>query len=195
MNSLPPTPDRRRPAGTPPARLTRLATFVLLLAGGVVALLFAMRLTAAAFNCDFSPFRYLGMPSDPGVRAWLLLLAVVACGALVWLVVRDDEETLWLTSASGGVLVPAVPLRRATERAAARHPEVVRAEARLRTVGGGLGVVVRVYGRPLGDAARLAAEVEPLVRAGLAAATGADPVALVVRPRVLTVAQLKRYLP
>ncbi len=174
---------------------TRLATFGLLLIGGLVALLFAMRLVAAAFDCDFSPFPYLRLPTDPGLVAWLLAAAVAGVGALVWLVARHGEPTLWLRHGSGGVLVPAAALQRLVEQAAARHPEVVRAEAELRVSGGRLGATVRVYGRPLADPARLAAEVEPLVVRRLFVIAGADPAAVAVKPRILTVPQLKRYLP
>lgn len=168
---------------------------MLLFAGGLVLVLFATRLTAAAFDHDLSPFRYLGLPADPGVRAWLLVLAVVVCGGLVWLVVRDDEDTLWVTGAAGGVLAPAGVVRTAVERAAGRHPDVVRAEARLRAVQGRLRVTLRVYGRPLADPRRLAAEVEPLARGGIVDTVGTAPETLTVQPRVLTVGQLKRYLP
>jgi hypothetical protein len=54
---------------------------------------------------------------------------------------------------------------------------------------------VRVYGRPLADPARLAAEVELAVRERLARVVGVAPVRLVVRPRIVTVPQLTRYLP
>jgi len=174
---------------------TRYATFVLLLAGGVVALLFAMRLVAAAFGCDFSPFPYLYLPQDPGLVALLLVAAVVVTGLLVWLVLRHGEATFWLRHEGGGVLVPIAPLQKLVAQAAARHPEVVRAEAELRVTGGRLGGVVRVYGRPLADPARLAAEVEPLVVRRLFVIAGADPAAVKVKPRILRVPELKRYLP
>ena len=148
---------------------------MLLLAGGAVVLLFAMRLTAAAFDSDFSPFGYLGLTADPGLRAWLLAGAIVVVGLLVWLVARHGEETFWLAGPHGGVLVPAAPVVRTVEAAAARHPEVVRAEANLRAFGAGLGGTIRVYGRPLADPTRLSAEVEPLVRAGLARCRALTP--------------------
>ena len=172
-----------------------MATFVLLVAAGFVALLFAMRLTAAAFGCDFSPFPYLGIPADHASRAWLLAGVVVVLAVLVWLVLRHGEETLWLPGEAGGVLVPAAALARLAEETACRHPEVVRAEAVLRVREGAPGGTVRVYGRPLADPARLAAEVEPAVRERLARVVGLAPARLVVRPRILTVPQLKRHLP
>ena len=168
---------------------------MLLLAAGVVALLFAMRLTAAAFDCDFSPFPHLGITADHASRAWLLAGVVIALAVLVWLVLRHGDETLWLSGESGGVLVPAAALARLAEATACRHPEVVRAAAVLRVREGAPGGTVRVYGRPLADRARLAAEVELAVRERLARVVGAAPARLVVRPRILTVPQLKRHLP
>ena len=168
---------------------------MLLVAAGCVALLFAMRLTAAAFDCDFSPFPYLGITADHASRAWLLAGVVIVLSALVWLVLRYGEQTLWLCGDSGGVLVPAAALARLAEETACRHPEVVRAAAELRVREGAPSGTVRVYGRPLADRARLAAEVDLAVRERLARAVGAAPARLVVRPRILTVAQLKRHLP
>jgi hypothetical protein len=168
---------------------------VLLVAAGVVALLFAMRLTAAVFSCDFSPFPYLGVPSDHTSLAWLLAGVVVVLAVLVWLVLRHGEETLWLRGDAGGVLVPAAALARLAEETACRHPEVVRAEAVLRVRQGAPSGTVRVYGRPLADPGRLAVDVELAVRERLARVIGLAPGRLVVRPRVLTVPQLKRHLP
>jgi hypothetical protein len=168
---------------------------VLLVAASFVALLFAMRLTAAAFGCAFSPAKYLGIPADHAARAWLLAGVVVVLTVLVWLVLRHGEETLWLPGGGGGVLVPAAALARLAEDTACRHPEVLRAEAALRVREGAPGGAVRVYGRPLADPARLAAEVETAVRERLTRVVGVAPGRLVVRPRIVTVPQLKRYLP
>jgi hypothetical protein len=172
-----------------------VATFVLLVAAGFVALLFAMRLTAAAFGCDFSPFAYLGITADHATRAWLLAGVVAVLAVLLWLVLRHGEETLWLPGTAGGVLVPAAALARLAAEAACRHPEVVRAEATLRVREGAPDGTVRVYGRPLADPARLAVEIEPAVRERLVQVVGVAPLRLVVRPRILTVPQLKRHLP
>ena len=168
---------------------------MLLAAGGFVALLFAMRLTAAALGYAFSPVTYLGLPADHEARAWLLAVVVIVLAVLLWLVLRHGEETLWLRGDAGGVLVPAAALARLAEEAAGRHPEVIRAEAALRIREGAPSSTVRVYGRPLADAARLVAELEPALRERLARVVGRAPVRLVVRPRILTVPQLKRHLP
>ena len=168
---------------------------MLLIAAGFVALLYAMRLTAAALGSAFSPFPYLGIPADHASRAWLLAGVVVVLGVLVWLVLRYGDEALWLRGEAGGALVPAAALVALAEETACRHPEAVSAAAVLRVRGGAVGGTVRVYGRPLADSARLAAEVELAVRERLARVVGAAPARLVVRPRILTVPQLKRYLP
>ena len=192
---LPPTTDRRPPAGVAPAGVTRVATFVLLVIAGFVALLFAVRLTAASLGWAFSPFSYLGVPTDHASRAWLLAGVVIVLAVLVWVVLRHGEETLWLPAGGGGVLLPAAALARLVEETASRHPEVVRAEAMLRVREGAPGGTVRVYGRPLADSALLAAEVEAAVRERLARVVGLAPARLVVKTRILAVPQLKRYLP
>jgi hypothetical protein len=161
----------------------------------VVALLLAMRLTAAAFACDFSPFPYLGLPSSHAVRAWLLVLAVGVLATLVWLVVRHGERTLWLSGAAGGVLAPAADLESLLVAAACRHPEVVGAHARVRICSGALTGTLRLFCRPLVDPAPVAADVGGEARRVLGAATGREAAGLAVRASVLSVKQLKRYLP
>jgi hypothetical protein len=166
-----------------------------LLAGGLVALLFALRLTALALRSDFSPFRYLGFPSDPAAGAWSLLGVSLVLGVLILLVLRHGEETVWLAGDGGGVLAPAAALAGALEGAAAGHADVVRSEAQVGTRRGEVTVAVTAYLRPYADGGRVAAELEPVVRGRLAAITGLAPGAVIVRPRVLAVRQLKRYLP
>jgi len=154
-----------------------------------------MRLTAAAFDCDFSPLVALPFGRDHAVLAWLLAALIATLVALVWLVVRDARDELWLAGERGGVLVSAGALERLAEEAAARDPEVVRAEADLSVRRGVLRGRVRVYGRPLGDADRLARLVGEAVGGALAAAVGAAAVDVRVTPRILSVRQLARYLP
>lgn len=178
-----------------PGAVTRVATFLLLLGGGLVALLFAMRLTAAAFDCDFSPFPYLDLPLSPAMRAWLLALVVGVLATLIWLVLRHGERMLWLSGPTGGVLAPASDLERVVEAVACRHPEVVRAQARLRIRGGAPTGTLHIFCRPLVDPAPVAAEVGGEGRRELSAMTGRAAAKLTVRPRVLAVKQLKRHLP
>ncbi len=169
---------------------------MLLVAGGVVLALLALVLVAAALNRSFSPLVYLGLPGTHSGRAWWLAAVIAVLAVLVWLVLRAGDETLWLSEGRGGVMAPAAALEGLAERVACRHPEVVRAQARLR-VGGGytLGGTLRLYCRPLAAAEGVRRDVEAAVRAELAAATGAQLGALVVRPRVLAVGQLKSHLP
>lgn len=174
---------------------SRAATVLLLIAGGVVALLFAIRLTAAALGWEYSPFDALPLPVDHGLRAFWLLVVVAVLAVLVWLVVRHDEPMLWLTTPDGGVAVPASALEQLAVLEAQADEEVVSAEADLRVARGALKADLRVFGRPFGDAARVRDEAVARVRAGLVAASGLDDVRVKVRARILAVRQLPRYLP
>jgi hypothetical protein len=158
-------------------------------------LLYAMRLTAVAFHCEFSPFRYLGLPADPAVRAWILAAVIVALGILILLVLRYGEETVWLAGDGGGVLAPAAAIAAALEQAAADHAEVVRSEATVQARRGEPAATLTAYLRPYADGARVAADLEVRLRARLAAITGVASGAVTVRSRVLGVRQLKRHLP
>lgn len=160
-----------------------------------MALLFAMRFIAAAFACDFSPFPYLDLLAGHAARAWLLVLVFAVLATLVWLVARHGERMLWLSGSTGGVLAPATDLENLIEVAACRHPEVVRAQARLRIRKGALTGTVHIFCRPLVDPAPVAADVGRGARQELSAVTGREVAVLAMRPRVLTVRQLKRYLP
>jgi hypothetical protein len=72
---------------------------------------------------------------------------------------------------------------------------VVRAEARLRERDGAPHGSVRLYARPLVDAARVRGEVEAQVRTAIDKVTGRETTRVAVKPTVLRVGQLKRYLP
>jgi hypothetical protein len=168
---------------------------VLLFAGGIVALLIAVHLAAAAFRWDFSPFDYLPLPDGHGVRVLLLLAAVAVLGVLVWLVDRHGRPRLWLATPDGGVAVSTAALEEMATRDAENDEEVVRAEAELHVSRGALKARVRVVGRPLGDATRLGEDAAARVRTGLVAVTGLDDVSVRVRPRILAVRQLARNLP
>jgi hypothetical protein len=162
-----------------------------------VALLFAMRLVAAAFNCDFSPFSYI-TPGGHAFLAWLLLLGMVVLATLIWLVLRHDDDTLWLPSAAGdgGVLVPSADLERPAGSAAGRsHPDVVRAAVELSARGAAVRGRVRVYARPLADAGAVGGAVDAAVRRQVARLSGAELERLDVRVKVLKVTQLARHLP
>jgi hypothetical protein len=194
-SSLAQPADRPRPPGAAPGSATRLSALALLVLGGVAALLLAVRLCAAAFGRDFSPFAHLAIWRGPAENAWLLAAAMIVLVLLVWLVLRHGDEMLWLGGESGGVLVPAAALERLAEASACRHPEVVRADACLRVRDGVPLGTLRVYGRPLADSARLGVEVENRVCREIFAVIGRRMTKLDVRTQVLAVGQLKRRLP
>jgi hypothetical protein len=178
--------------------MTRLATFLLLLASGIVAALFAIRLIAVAAGWDFSPFTYITPSGAHSLLAWLLVIAMAVLAGLIWMVLRHDADALWLAAAAGdgGVLVPKADLERLVSSAAGRaHPDVVRAEAELWQRGGELRGRVRVWARPLADAAVVSAAVEERARRQVARLTQSELGRADVRVRVLRVAQLVRYLP
>lgn len=159
-------------------------------------MLFAMRLTAAAFGCDFSPFAYLSFSDGPALLAWLLGSALVVIAVLIWLVLRHGEETLWLASTTGGALVPAAALEQpAAAAATGSHPDVVRAEVSLTGRGGALRARAHVLARPLSDVATVKEAVDPAVRARVLRLAGRDVDRVDIRVRVLTVSQLGRHLP
>ncbi|HET6476620.1 MAG TPA: hypothetical protein VFH93_11155 [Thermoleophilia bacterium] len=164
----------------------------------MVALLFAIRLTAAAFDRDFSPFPYLTPGSDHSVQALLLLAAMVVLALLVWLVLRHDADYLWLVSGAGagGVLVASSEIERPASSSATRcHPDALRAEVELSQRGADLRGRVQVWARPLADAAVVGGAADAAVRRQVARLTGRDLERLDVRVRVLRVTQLARYLP
>ncbi len=155
-----------------------------------------MRLTAASFDCTFSPFSYQTLFGDHAAQAWLLGAALLALAVLVWLVLRHGDDMLWLASGDGGVLVCAADLERPAGVAAAGcHADVVRAEIELFKRGGALRARARVSARPLADVAALKAAVDQAVRTAVVQLAGRDLERLDIRIRVLTVPQLARHLP
>lgn len=200
------TTDNRRPPAKPaPGVAARLATFTLLLAGGIVALLFLVRLGALVCGWDVSPLGYLQEHVGQGARSILLAGAVVALALLIRLVVRRDEEMLWFAAlgadgrgggVAGGVLLPAAVLRRYLETSAAGcHPDVLRVELRVGVRGGRVFARARVFARPLADVDAVARPVDERLRTDVLRLTGREPSSLRTDVRVLTARRLKRHLP
>lgn len=192
--ALGPGSPRRRPRRESGA-VSRGAAAALLLGGGVALTLCAMRLVAAAFGWGFSPFAYLGVPGAPGGQALVLALLVTVCVVLLALVLGETRDELWLGTPDGGVLLPASALERLLCDAAGAHPDVVRAEARLRVRGAALSAVLNVDLRPLTDASALGAQLTEATRALLASVSGVPEAHVRVRCRVLAVGHLARRLP
>ncbi len=181
--------------------MTRIATFLLLLAGGLVALLFAVRLIAAAFNWDFSPFTYITPGGGHALLAWLLLLGDGGAGRAWsgWCCATTPTPCGWPSPAGdGGVLVPNADLERPATSAAGRsHPDVVRAEVEFFERGAELRGRVTVWARPLAERRRRARRqpTRPRSSARWRGSPAASWRGSNVRVKVLKVTQLARYLP
>lgn len=173
----------------------RLAASALLIIGGVLAVLVVVRLGAAVFGWDIASLDSMTASLGHVARAVLLGLAFAVLAVLVMAVPRQGERSLWLRGERGGVLVPLAALQRLAEATALRHPEVVRAEVRLRERDGAPHGSVRLYARPLADVARVRGDIDVEVRAAIDLVIGREATQLDVKPTVLRVRQLKRYLP
>lgn len=187
--------DRPKSSQTAPSARVRLATGALLVVGGVFAVVLAVSFAAAVLGWDFAPMDSLASTGGHGLRAVLLVAALVILAGLVLIIPRQGERSLWLRGEHGGVLVSLAALQRIAEATALRHPEVVRAEARLRERDGAPYGSVRLFARPLADAARVRGEVEAQVRTAIDLVIGRETARIAVKPTVLRVGQLKRYLP
>lgn len=187
--------DRPKPSQTAPAASVRLATTALLVIGGIFAMVLAVSFAAAVLGWDFAPMDRLVSTGGHVVRVVLLCAALIILASLVLIIPRHGEHSLWLRGEHGGVLVSLAALQRIAEAVALRHPEVVRAEARLRERDGAPYGSVRLYARPLVNAARVRGEVEAQVRMAIDLVIGRETTRIAVKPTVLRVRQLKRYLP
>jgi hypothetical protein len=172
-----------------------VAVTVALSAAGLALLLFAMRLVAASVGCAFSPFPYLGLPSDPGWQAVLLAILVASCVALVALLVGEGRDVLWLAAADGGVLVPADAVEGLLRDAALRHAEVVRVGVVVSVRRGAPVARLEVALRPLVDRDTVAGELAAAAIDLLTRVTGVAGADVRVKARVLTVRQLAGQLP
>ena len=193
--SLTQAADRPKPSQTAPAASVRLASAVLLVIGGILAMVLAVSFAAAALGWDFATMDRLVSTGGHVVRVVLLCSALIILASLILIIPRHGEHSLWLRSEHGGVLVPLPALQQIAEAAALRHPEVVRAEARLRERDGAPYGSVRLYARPLVNATRVRGEVEAQVRTAIDMVIGRKTTGIAVKPTVLRVRQLKRYLP
>jgi hypothetical protein len=168
----------------------------LLIVGGIFALVLAVSFAVAVLGWDRTPMDSLLSVGGHALRAVLLCGALVILAGLVLLVMpRQRERFLWVRGEHGGVLVSLAALQRIAEGAALRHPEVVRAEARLRERDGAPYGSLRFYARPLADAARVRSDVDAQVCGAIDHVIGRQETRLVVKSTVLRVRQLKRYLP
>ena len=159
-------------------------------------LLYAMRLTAVALHW---PSRRSATSASRRTRRrarGCSLGGILALGVLLWLVLRNGEETVWLAGDGGGVLAPAAAMAAAPSRPPRSRRRRARARRSVRERRGELvATLSRPTCGPTPTRARVAVELEPRLRGRLAAVTGVAPGAVTVRPHVLGARQLKRHLP
>lgn len=162
---------------------------------GILSVLAAAQLLAAATGRRLSPWSHLPLPGRPD--GWSLMLAAAAVALLVLIVVqlqRSDQIVAVSVSGAGAVLVPSAALEHLVEMVALEHRDVVRARARVQSQAGRLSPRLWVALRPLADAEGIAAELAAGVATTLAARTGLPLDEPVVRAKTLAVRQLRRYL-
>ncbi len=175
---------------------------MLLLVAAFVALLFAVRLAAAAVGWGFSPFAALSDPQSHAGRAALAVLGAAALVGLLVLLVREDEPRVWLAVAErpagvgvmGGVLAPAAALERAARDAVVGHREVLRVSARAHGDARRLRVELRVTARPLVDEARVRRDMERRAEAALRPLLGWRELEVSARVRAVRVRRMARHL-
>ncbi len=167
---------------------------MLLLVGAAVCALLAVWAVGAAFGRSWTPWLGTSLRAGAATRTLVLAVVVAVLVLLVWLVLRGARESLWLPLGNGGLLVPAADVEARLAEAAERHPDVLRAEARLRSNGGTPGAGLRLVARPLADAPTLEAEVVAAVARELTAITGLASGPVAAKARVVSVHRLPRYL-
>ncbi len=187
--------DSSRPRREAPAGGVRLATTLLLLIGALVGLVLAVLLGAALLGWSDAVPGSLVARGSYEVRALLYGIALLALAGLVAVALRRGERSLWLRAPHGGVLVSLPTLEWVAETNAVRHPDVVRARARLRERGGAPQGSLKIYARPLADAAGVQREVDAKVARQLSRIVGREVTGVTVQATVLRVGQLKKYLP
>ncbi len=167
----------------------------MLVIGGILAALVAVRLVAAIAGWEVSSLNSVASAWGYAVRAALLCVALVVLAALIAAVIGRGQRSLWLRGERGGVLVSLEALQRLAEATALGDPDVVRAEAHLRDRDGAPYGSMHLYARPLADAARVRRDVEAEVRAAIDLLIGREAAQVAVKPTVLRVSQLKKHLP
>lgn len=131
----------------------------------------------------------------PLPTAGLLVVAVLAVAVLISLLPGRRHRMTWLPAERGGVLVSLDALERLAVEACSSHPEVVRVRVGVRPGDGAPTGALRLWLRPLADGERVATDIRETTERDLEALLGRPLSQVEVRPTVLRVDQLKRYLP
>ncbi len=172
-----------------------MAAAILVAAAGLLALLFAAQFAAASFGYGFSPLLVVREAVGGDVIVWSLVALLALLVLCLWLVLPHREARLWLPLEGGGVAIPAALFEGFVERALTAHPEVLRVRVQLTVRGERLCGAATVHLRPLADVERLSRELEAEAAAAVCSVVGVSPERFGVRARVVSVRQLKRYLP
>lgn len=172
----------------------RLAALALLLVGGLAALFLAARLIAALFAWQGATLSLVPQAWGPLVTAGLLVVAILSLAVLISLLPGRRHRMTWLPAERGGVLVSLDALERIAVQTCDRHPEVVRAHVDVRSGDGAPTGALRLWLRPLADGERIATEIRETTAIEVEALLGRPLSRFEVRPIVLGVDQLKRYL-
>lgn len=187
-----PTDARERAASAD--RFAAVLAAVLAVAAAAALVLLAIRLVAVASGSAYSPWREMGLPNDHGGRIGLLLAALVVSLLLLAVGLHRHDPVLHFTSQEGEVRIRAGALEEAVLAEVTLHPDVLRADPRVRMRGGRPRVEVDVAARPMADARALRGLVEEAVNGVLCSTAGLPPVTLSVEVEAVGVGRLYRYL-
>ena len=152
----------------------RLVAALVLLLAAVVALLFAMRFTAIAFDCGFSPFAWLPHIHGAGDRL-LLLAAVIAflVAALSLLSARGPARLKIALPGEGTLEVRFSAIEHTLCSSVEAQGDVERVRIAVRSGGGGPAAQVSVQlSAPRSDLEATRREFAEVVRAAMMRATG-----------------------
>lgn len=177
-----------------PGWAARIAALVLLLAGGVAALLLAIRLAAALSGWRGGSWNLITQGLGLYLTAIILVLVILLLAVLMSLLPGRRKRVAWLAAERGGVLVSLDALQHIAAASAREHPDVVTARVQLRQGDGAPDGKLRVWLRPLA-VDHVAAEIGRAVETELQAMLGRRLAHFEVEPHVVRVDQLKRYLP
>jgi hypothetical protein len=171
----------------------RLAALVLLLVGGVAALLLAVRLAAALAGWRGGSWHLVTQGLGLYLTVIVLVLGILVLALLISLLPGRRRRVAWLAAERGGVLVSLDALQHIVAASVGQHPDVVRAQVQLRRADGAPGGRLRLWLRPL-SAEQVGAEIGRAAQAELQELLGRRLAHFQIEPHVLRVEQLKRYL-
>jgi len=169
-------PKRPRSSALP-AMVRAVVAVVVLLLAAALSLLFAMRFTAIAFDCGFSPFKWLPHVSGSGDRV-LILAGFIAflTGAAVSLSARDQDRLKIALPGEGSLTVRAAAVESILRCRLEAADTVTRATVTVASRKGGPAVRADLkLSAPGVDPGATQRELEEVARVALVQATGLTP--------------------